>query len=92
MARGSLLQNRNPCKMQLRQAFADESEQVPSIDEKTGGLTPRGKKIINGTPMERYCVPEELTERSFTLFQIYLSSLPGVVIPVDGGFSAYTGV
>jgi len=39
------------------------------IDEKTGGLTPRGKKIINGTPMEN------LQERSFTLFQIYLSSL-----------------
>ena len=31
------------------------------IDEKTGELLPRGKKIINGTPMERYCVPEELT-------------------------------
>ena len=29
------------------------------IDEKTGGFTPRGKKIINGTPMERYCIPEE---------------------------------
>ena len=29
------------------------------IDEKTGDLTSRGKKIINSTPMERYCQPEE---------------------------------
>ncbi len=62
------------------------------IDEKTGEMTARGRKIINGTPMERYCVPEEL---SGTL--IYLASdlsrfVTGIVIPVDGGFSAYSGV
>jgi NAD(P)-dependent dehydrogenase (short-subunit alcohol dehydrogenase family) len=62
------------------------------IDEKTGGLTPRGKKIINGTPMERYCLPEELTGTILYLASDLSKFVTGVVIPVDGGFSAYSGV
>lgn len=62
------------------------------IDEKTGDLTPRGKKIINGTPMERYCVPEELTGTLIYLVSELSKFVTGVVIPVDGGFSAYSGV
>ena len=62
------------------------------IDEKTGGFTPRGKKIINGTPMERYCVPEELTGTLIYLVSDLSKFVTGVVIPVDGGFSAYSGV
>ena len=62
------------------------------IDEKTGGLTDRGKKIINGTPMERYCVPEELTGTLIYLVSDLSKFVTGVVIPVDGGFSAYSGV
>jgi len=62
------------------------------IDEKTGGFTPRGKKIINGTPMERYCIPEELTGTLIYLVSDFSRFVTGVVIPVDGGFSAYSGV
>ncbi|MFA5819859.1 MAG: SDR family oxidoreductase [Bacteroidales bacterium] len=62
------------------------------IDEKTGGLTARGKKIINGTPMERYCIPEELTGTLIYLVSDLSKFVTGVVIPVDGGFSAYSGV
>ena len=62
------------------------------IDEKTGDLTPRGKKIINGTPMERYCVPEELTGTLIYLVSDLSKFVTGIVIPVDGGFSAYSGV
>jgi len=62
------------------------------IDEKTGGLTARGKKIINGTPMERYCVPEELTGTLLYLVSDLSKFVTGIVIPVDGGFSAYSGV
>ena len=62
------------------------------IDEKTGETTPRGKKIINGTPMERYCVPEELTGTLIYLCSDLSKFVTGVVIPVDGGFSAYSGV
>jgi NAD(P)-dependent dehydrogenase (short-subunit alcohol dehydrogenase family) len=62
------------------------------IDEKTGEPTPRGKKIISGTPMERYCVPEELTGTLIYLVSDLSKFVTGVVIPVDGGFSAYSGV
>ncbi len=62
------------------------------IDENTGGLTPRGKKIIDGTPMERYCIPEELTGTLIYLVSDLSKFVTGVVIPVDGGFSAYSGV
>lgn len=62
------------------------------IDEKTGAMTPRGLKIINGTPMERYCVPEELTGTLLYLASDLSKFVTGVIIPVDGGFSAYSGV
>jgi NAD(P)-dependent dehydrogenase (short-subunit alcohol dehydrogenase family) len=62
------------------------------VDEKTGDLTARGKKIINGTPMERYCVPEELTGTLLYLASDLSKAVTGVIIPVDGGFSAYSGV
>jgi NAD(P)-dependent dehydrogenase (short-subunit alcohol dehydrogenase family) len=62
------------------------------IDEQTGGLTARGKKIINGTPMERYCIPEELNGTLLYLVSDLSKFVTGVVIPVDGGFSAYSGV
>jgi NAD(P)-dependent dehydrogenase (short-subunit alcohol dehydrogenase family) len=62
------------------------------IDEKTGGPTPRGLKVINGTPMERYCAPEELTGTLLYLASDLSRFVTGVVIPVDGGFSAYSGV
>jgi NAD(P)-dependent dehydrogenase (short-subunit alcohol dehydrogenase family) len=62
------------------------------IDENTGGMTARGKKIINGTPMERYCVPEELSGTLLYLASDLSLFVTGIVIPVDGGFSAYSGV
>ena len=62
------------------------------IDENTGSLTARGKKIIAGTPMERYCIPEELTGTLIYLVSDLSKFVTGVVIPVDGGFSAYSGV
>jgi NAD(P)-dependent dehydrogenase (short-subunit alcohol dehydrogenase family) len=62
------------------------------IDENSGELTARGKKIIAGTPMERYCIPEELTGTMIYLVSDLSKFVTGVVIPVDGGFSAYSGV
>ncbi|HCI54964.1 MAG TPA: SDR family oxidoreductase [Bacteroidales bacterium] len=62
------------------------------IDEKTNDLTPRGKKIINGTPMERFCLPEELNGTLLYLVSDMSSFSTGVIIPVDGGFNAYSGV
>lgn len=62
------------------------------IDEKSGELTARGNKIISGTPMERFCLPEELTGTLVYLVSDLSKFVTGIVIPVDGGFSAYSGV
>jgi NAD(P)-dependent dehydrogenase (short-subunit alcohol dehydrogenase family) len=62
------------------------------IDEKTGKPTPRTNKIINSTPMERFGTPEELTGTLLYLVSDLSKFVTGVVIPVDGGFSAYSGV
>jgi len=61
-------------------------------DEQTGDMTPRGKKIISATPMGRYAEPEELVGTMLYLVSEASSFVTGVVIPVDGGFSAYSGV
>ncbi|HUW92694.1 MAG TPA: SDR family oxidoreductase [Bacteroidales bacterium] len=62
-------------------------------DEKTGKMTPRGAKIIAATPMGRYAEPEELVGTMLYLLSDNLSGfITGVVIPVDGGFGAYSGV
>jgi len=62
------------------------------VDEKTGEPTARGRKIINNTPMERYGTPEELTGTLLYLVSDLSEFVTGIVIPVDGGFSAYSGV
>ncbi|MGQ1784125.1 MULTISPECIES: SDR family oxidoreductase [unclassified Saccharicrinis] len=62
------------------------------IDEKTGKATPRGEKIIRNTPMERYGEPEELAGTMLYLLSDWSNFITGVVVPVDGGFSAYSGV
>lgn len=58
-----------------------------------GSLTERSKKIINATPMGRFGTPDELLGTLLYLLSYDASSfVNGVVIPVDGGFSAYSGV
>lgn len=62
------------------------------LDE-NGNYTERSKKIISQTPMERFGEPEELVGTLMWLLCRDASSfVNGVVIPVDGGFSAYSGV
>ena len=61
-------------------------------DEKTGEMTLRGKKIISATPMGRYAEPDELVGTMLYLLSDISSFVTGVVIPIDGGFSAYSGV
>lgn len=61
-------------------------------DETTGEPTPRGEKIMKNTPMERYGTPDELQGTLLYLLSDWSAFVTGVVIPVDGGFSAYSGV
>jgi NAD(P)-dependent dehydrogenase (short-subunit alcohol dehydrogenase family) len=62
------------------------------VDEKTREPTPRSKKILNSTPMERFGTPEEMSGTIIYLASDLSKFVTGVVIPVDGGFSAYSGV
>ena len=56
-------------------------------------LTPRGEKIITNTPIGRFGKPEELLGTLMWLVDHDKSSfVTGIIIPVDGGFSAYSGV
>ncbi len=62
------------------------------IDEKTGNLTPRGQTIIDHTPMGRFGDPEDLIGAVVWLLSDASAFVTGVVVPIDGGFSAFSGV
>jgi NAD(P)-dependent dehydrogenase (short-subunit alcohol dehydrogenase family) len=57
-----------------------------------GSPTPRGNTIIGQTPMGRYGKPEDLIGTTLWLCGEGASFVTGVVVPVDGGFSAFSGV
>lgn len=59
---------------------------------KDGSLTDRGKKIIQNTPMKRFGRPEELNGVIHFLCSDGSKFITGAVLPVDGGFSAFSGV
>jgi NAD(P)-dependent dehydrogenase (short-subunit alcohol dehydrogenase family) len=61
-------------------------------DENTGDLTPRGEKIISSTPMGKFGNPEDLSGTLLFLLSDLSEFITGIVVPVDGGFSAYGGV
>ena len=63
------------------------------LTDATGNLTQRGITIIEHTPMGRFGVPEDLLGTLFWLCSDNASKfVTGVVIPIDGGFSAFSGV
>ncbi len=57
-----------------------------------GSLTARGQQIVNHTPMGRFGEPDELIGTAIWLAGDASKFVTGVVIPVDGGFSAFSGV
>lgn len=59
---------------------------------KDGSLTERGEKIIRNTPMKRFGEADELSGALHFLCSDSASFVTGIVLPVDGGFSAYSGV
>jgi NAD(P)-dependent dehydrogenase (short-subunit alcohol dehydrogenase family) len=61
-------------------------------DEKTGEPTARGNKIIANTPVGKYGQPEDLQGAVLFLLSGLSSFITGIVLPVDGGYSAYGGV
>ena len=61
-------------------------------DEKTGNFSPRGQKIVNNTPMGKFGEPEDLQGATLFLLSDISNFITGIVIPVDGGYSAFGGV
>ncbi len=60
--------------------------------EEDGSLTARGKTIVASTPMSRFGKADELMTTLVYLCADASSFVTGIVIPVDGGFSAFSGV
>lgn len=61
-------------------------------DETSGELTDRGKSILDHTPMNRFGDPEDLLGVVQWLISPASKFVTGTVIPIDGGFSAFSGV
>jgi NAD(P)-dependent dehydrogenase (short-subunit alcohol dehydrogenase family) len=57
-----------------------------------GSLTPRGEQILAHTPMARFGVPDDLLGTLLWLVSPASAFVTGIVVPVDGGFSAFSGV
>jgi NAD(P)-dependent dehydrogenase (short-subunit alcohol dehydrogenase family) len=72
--------------------FLTEQNQFLLKDKETGALTERGKKIMEHTPLGRFGNPEDLIGAVLWLLSPAASFVTGVVLPVDGGFSAFSGV
>ena len=72
--------------------FLTEQNRFLMTDEKTGELTPRGRAIIDHTPMRRFGDPEDLAGALVWLCSDAARFVTGIVVPIDGGFSAYAGV
>jgi NAD(P)-dependent dehydrogenase (short-subunit alcohol dehydrogenase family) len=72
--------------------FLTEQNRFLLTDAETGSLSPRGQKIIDHTPMGRFGNPEDLNGAVLWLMSPASAFVTGIIIPVDGGFSAYSGV
>lgn len=73
--------------------FLTEQNRFLLTDDATGSLTPRGETIVKHTPMGRFGGPEDLIGTVVWLLSPAASSfVTGIVVPVDGGFNAFSGV
>lgn len=72
--------------------FLTDQNRFLLTDKDTGGMTARGQKILDHTPMARFGKPEDLVGATLWLLSPASAFVSGVVIPIDGGFSAYSGV
>ena len=72
--------------------FLTEQNRFLLTDAETGGLTPRGKTIIDQTPMGRFGNPEDLISTMLWLLSDGASFITGIIVPIDGGYNAFGGV
>jgi len=62
------------------------------LTDKEGNLTPRGNTIIAHTPMGKFGDPEDLIGTCIWLASDASRFVTGIIVPIDGGFSAFSGV
>ncbi len=72
--------------------FLTDQNRYLLTQEENGELTARGKAIIDHTPMGRFGTPEDLFGAVLWLLSPASAFVTGTVIPIDGGFSAFSGV
>lgn len=72
--------------------FITDQNRFLLTDRETGELTARGKTIIDHTPMGRFGAPADLLGTMLWLLSPASAFVTGIVVPVDGGFSAFGGV
>jgi NAD(P)-dependent dehydrogenase (short-subunit alcohol dehydrogenase family) len=72
--------------------FLTEQNRFLLTDKETGELTERGQSIIKHTPMNRFGEPKDLLGAVLWLLSPASAFVTGVVVPVDGGFSAFGGI
>ena len=72
--------------------FLTDQNRYLLTDKETGKRTARGEAIIAHTPMGRYGEPEDLSGTVLWLLSPAAAFVTGVVVPIDGGFSAFSGV
>ncbi|NAS13825.1 SDR family oxidoreductase [Poritiphilus flavus] len=62
------------------------------LTNQDGSLTSRGQQIVSSTPMKRFGDPQELLGAVHWLCSDASSFVTGTIVPVDGGFGAFSGV
>jgi NAD(P)-dependent dehydrogenase (short-subunit alcohol dehydrogenase family) len=72
--------------------FLTEQNWFLLTDRETGGLTPRGASVLAHTPMGRFGEPADLVGVFLWLLSPAASFVTGIIVPVDGGYSAFGGV
>lgn len=72
--------------------FLTDQNRFLLLDQDSGDLTERGQQIIEHTPIKRFGKPEDLSGTVIWLLSAASDFVNGIIVPVDGGFSAYSGV
>jgi NAD(P)-dependent dehydrogenase (short-subunit alcohol dehydrogenase family) len=72
--------------------FLTQQNRYLLTDRETGALTARGQAILAHTPLARFGKPEDLVGPVLWLLSPLSAFVTGAVIPIDGGFSAFSGV
>lgn len=72
--------------------FLTKQNRFLLTEETSGELTRRGQQIIDQTPMARFGAPEDLLGAVLWLLSPASAFVTGIVLPIDGGFAAYSGV